>query len=72
MKKYKVHFSLWNLFEETQSEIVNLQNRLKVLIVAASSGAWYASNADNAMYVAIAGFVIDNLLGCIFLEKKEQ
>jgi hypothetical protein len=77
MKKYKVYWSVWNLFEETQSEVIKLQNILKAFTVIISGGVWYTTNVNNAMYVAIIAFIADNIVGCLYFEKlndktKEQ
>lgn len=69
MKKYKVYFSIFNLFSETQSEVVKLQQIFKGLTATITAGTWYASNANYAICVGIVGFFIDLLLSCFYFEK---
>jgi hypothetical protein len=72
MKKYKVSFSIFNLFEDTQAEVVRLQQYLKGLIVTATGATWYNADASYAIWVGIAGMVLDTLLSCVRLEKQEN
>lgn len=69
MKKYKVHFSIFNLFSDTQAEVVKLQQLFKGLTATITTGTWIASDANHAIYVGIVGFVVDVLLTCFFFEK---
>ena len=70
MKKYKVTFSFFNLFSDSSSEVVKLQTLFKGLTAAAAGSTWYASNANNALYIGIAGYVIDLLISCLYFEVK--
>jgi|TARA_R110000868_G_scaffold72406_3_gene211101 hypothetical protein len=70
MKKYKVYFSVFNLFGNTQSEIVKLQQYAKGIVSAIAGMTWYESNATYAIYVGIGGVVLDTLLACLYLEEK--
>lgn len=71
MKKYKVYFSIFNLFNETQAEVAKLQQMVKGLSAIVMGATWYNSNANNALYVAIAGAVLDTLISCFYFEKTE-
>jgi hypothetical protein len=68
-KKYKIIFSIFNLFEDTQAEVVKLQQYVKTTIVGISGMTWYNSNATYAIYIGLIGIVLDTLLSCIRLEK---
>ena len=72
MKKYKVYFSLLNLLNDTQSEVVKLQTMFKTLSTAAVGTVWYESNATYALYVAIGGAFMDALLTCFHFEKINE
>lgn len=69
MKKYKVHFSLWNSVGSSQPEIGRLQGYLKGLTAILAGSAWYATTPINALFVGIGGFVFDFILSCIYLEE---
>ena len=68
MKKYKVSFSLFNLFSDTQSEVVKLQTLFKGITAMAAGSTWYASDAENTLYVGIGGYVIDFLISCLYFQ----
>lgn len=69
MKRYKAYFSLWNLLSGTQPEIVKLQGIIKVFTTFIAGSTWYMTNPTNALFVGIGGFVLDLILGCIYLEE---
>ena len=69
MKKYKVHFSLFNLFNDTQSEVVKLQQLFKGLTATISGFTWMQTDANHALYVGIVGFIVDILISCFYFEK---
>lgn len=71
MKKYKIHFSIFNLFNDTQAEVAKLQQLFKGLSAAITAGTWYNSEAKYALYVAIGGAVVDTLISCLYFEKTE-
>lgn len=71
MKKYKVHFSFFNLFSESQSEVVKLQQLFKTISAAVVGTVWYESNATYALYVAIGGALVDVFLSCFYFEPIE-
>lgn len=70
MKKYKVHFSFFNLFNDSQAEVVKLQMIFKAFTATVTTGTWYGSDAKHALWVGIGGFVIDLLIGCLYFEKQ--
>lgn len=72
MKKYKVYFSIFNLFNDTQAEVVKLQTYIKTLTGVASGTTWYATNANGALYVAFCGFILDALLSCLYFEEVKK
>lgn len=72
MKKYKIHFSFFNLFSESQSEVVKLQNFFKGLTAIVAGSTWYASDANAALYVGIGGYIIDVVLGCFYFEQVNK
>ena len=69
MKKYKVHFSIFNIFSDSQSEVVKLQTIFKSISAAAVGTTWYNSDSTYALYVAIGGCVIDAILACFYFEQ---
>lgn len=71
MKKYKIHFSVFNLFSESQAEVVKLQQLFKGLTVIITSAAWYSTDAGHAIYVGIGGFFVDVVLSCFYFEEKK-
>lgn len=70
MKKYKVHWSIFNLFQETQSEVVKLQQLAKTLMGSLTGLTWLASDANHAIYVGFAAMLLDAILGCFYFEKQ--
>lgn len=71
MKKYKVYWSLWNLFSNTQAEVVKLQQIVSGIAAAVTSSTWYATDAKHALYVALGFAVLDKIIACIYLEEKK-
>jgi hypothetical protein len=69
MKKYKVHFSIFNLFADSQAEVVKLQSIFKGIMSVIVGTTWYGTNATYALYVAILGAVIDASLACFYFEE---
>lgn len=72
MKKYKVHFSIFNIFSDSQSEVVKLQTVFKSISAAVVGTVWYESNSTNALYFAIGGCVIDAILACFYFEEVNK
>lgn len=72
MKKYKVYWSLFNLFADTQSEVVKLQNIFKGLTAVIAGSTWYGTDAEHALYVGISGYVLDVLLSCFYFEPTNN
>jgi hypothetical protein len=64
----KLKFSLVNLFLDTQKEIVRVQQMFKGFSAAIAGTTWFAADANAAMYVCIAGIVIDVVLSCLRIE----
>lgn len=69
IKKYKIHFSLFNLFSDTQTEVVKLQTYVKGVVAAITGATWYESNATYALYVGMGGIILDTLLACFYFEQ---
>lgn len=73
MKKYKIYWSLFALFNETQSEVVRLQTLFKTLIATPVIGSvWYSSSSNNTLYVALVCGVVDMLLGCFYFKEIKE
>lgn len=70
MKKYKVHFSVFNLFNESQKEVVKLQSILKALMGTGMIVTWLETNSGYAIWVGIGAGVADALLACLYFEEK--
>jgi hypothetical protein len=72
MKKYKIHWSVFNLFQDTQKEVSKLQTYVKTLTASTFIGTtWYEANTNHSLYIAMAGFAIDLILSGIYLEEKK-
>jgi hypothetical protein len=71
MKKYNVYFSLFNLFNETQKEVVRLQTIFKGLMGTSMVVTWVESNSTYALWVGIAAGFIDMLLACFYFEEQK-
>lgn len=67
-KKYKVCFSVFNLFEDTQKEVVKLQTMFKSFLGSAVIVTWLSSSATFALVVGIGAMVIDTILACFSFE----
>jgi len=67
--KYNWGFSPFNLTEETPKEVTRLQGISKGFFAIIIGATWFASSADNALYGAVAAFLIDTILGCLYVEK---
>lgn len=74
MKKYKVYWSIFNLFTDTQSEVVKLQNIVKGIMGAGIVTTWASTNATYGIILALGAGAIDILLGCLYFEeiKREE
>lgn len=72
MKKYKIHFSIFNLVRETQAEVVKLQTIVKSFTVALASTTFAMSGADDAVYTGIGGLIIDTALACLYFEELPE
>ncbi len=71
MKKYKVHFSFFNLLTDSQAEVVKLQQMFKALTLLVAGGTYMGSDASHTLLVGIGGFVVDTLLSCLYFEEKK-
>lgn len=71
MKKYKVHWSIFNLFSESQSEVVKLQQIVKGIMGAGVVSTWAASNSTYGIILAICAGILDMFLGCFYFELIE-
>lgn len=69
--KNKVTWSLFNLFGETQAEVVQLQTKLKALYAVVISSSMIMANDKLSLYTAIACGILDTLTGCFKIEKNE-
>lgn len=73
MKRYKVYFSIFNMLEDSQKEVVRLQAMWGALIGILMASTLVASDARWALGVAVVGFVVDKLLtGFWFVANKPQ
>lgn len=66
MKKYKIHWSIFNLFSESQSEVVKLQQIVKGIMGAGVVATWAESNATYGIVFAFRGWSI-GYGNCMFL-----
>jgi hypothetical protein len=69
MKKYKAHWSLWNLTESTQKEVAQLQLAWEGLSAIITGATIWGSDSIHAIVVAGACYLINKAIGCIYLEE---
>lgn len=69
MKKYKIHWSFFNLLNDSQAEVVKLQMIFKVLMSGGAVTAWAETTATWGMIVGGIGIVVDLLIGCFYFEE---
>lgn len=72
MKKYKVHWSIFNLFSESQSEVVKLQQIVKGIMGAGVVSTWAASNATYGIIVALSAGILDMIIACFYFEQINE
>lgn len=72
MKKYKVHWSIFNLFSDSQAEVVRLQNLIKGIMGAGIITTWAETNATYGLILALSAGVVDLLLGCFYFEVVDN
>lgn len=72
MKKYRVHWSVFNLFADTQSEVVKLQNIVKGIMGASIVTTWASLNATYGIILALGAGALDMILGCFYFEQLQQ
>lgn len=70
MKKYIIHWSIWNLVQSTQKEVAQLQMIFAGLAAPIIASTWIASNDRYAFIAALACGLADKLIACIYLEEK--
>lgn len=68
MKKYKIYWSIFNLFSDSQSEVVKLQTLFKGLTAIIATSTWYVTDVESTLYVGIGGYVLDSLIACFYFE----
>ena len=69
MKKYKISFSLSNLFADSTSQVTTLQNKSKAIFTAMAGATYVASNAEWTLLVAVAAVVSDTLISCLSFDE---
>lgn len=69
-KKYKVTFSVFNLLQDTQAEVVKLQNMVKGFMAVLTGATWYSSNSNNAMFCAIFAMILDTIISMFYFELQ--
>lgn len=70
MKKYKVYWSIINLTQATQKEVVQLQAVWAGFSAPIIASTWIASDSSKALIAAIICGLIDKSIACIYLEEK--
>ena len=68
MKKYKIHWSIFNLFSESQSEVVKLQQIVNGIMGAGVVATWAESNATYGIVFALGAGVLDMGIACFYFE----
>lgn len=69
MKKYKWHWSLFNLFSNTQAEVVKLQSIWGGLSAIITGATWASTNDHYAFFAAVGCALVDKIIACIYLEE---
>jgi hypothetical protein len=73
MKKYRVHWSIFNLTSSTQEEVVKLQMVWAGLATVITGSTFVMSDDRHTLAAAILSFVVDKIvLGCLYLEPKDE
>jgi len=70
MKKYRVHWSIWNLTQATQEQVAKLQAVWAGFSGPIIASTLIASNDRNALIAAVICGVVDKALACLYLEEK--
>lgn len=70
MKKYKVKFSLVNLFFQTQKEVQRIQTMWGAISVIILGSTYLNTNDKYTLLAAVGCAVVDKLIGCLWLEEK--
>jgi hypothetical protein len=71
MKKYKVHFSLFNLFSDSQTEVVKLQTMWAGASAIITGSTWAMGTDSKALIVALLCGLVDKILACFYFEEKK-
>lgn len=72
MKKYKVHWSIFNLFSESQSEVVKLQQIVKGIMATGVVATWAESNATYGIIMALGAGLLDMAIACFYFEQINE
>lgn len=67
--KYKVSFSLFNLFNSSSEEIVKLQTMWAGLATTLTTSVYISSNEKYTLFTAIGCFIVDKLITCLEFKK---
>lgn len=70
MKKYKVYWSIWNITDEIQKPVANLQLAWAGFSAPIIGSTLIASDATYALIAAIVCGLVDKAISCIYLEEK--
>ena len=68
--KRKITFSIFNYFEETQKEIVKLQNGFKAITLVVSGSTYFASDNQNTLFVLVCFAIVNELFCFLKIEDK--
>lgn len=71
MKKYKIHWSIFNLLAASQEEVVKLQQIVKGLMSAGIVTTWLETDATYGMFAALGAGCLDMFIGCFYFEEKK-
>jgi hypothetical protein len=71
MKKYKVRFSLFNLFQKSQAEVVQLQTIWMVFSGIITGATVISASPEHALYAALGCAAIDKALACFYFEERK-
>ena len=72
MSNKKVKFSILNLFEKTQKEIVRLQLTVKGLFAIIIGSQIIQEKPEQLLYITLLGAIIDMLVGCFYIEENNE
>ncbi len=72
MKKRKITFSIFNYFDETQKEIVKLQNGFKAVSVVVTGSTYFATDNQNTLIVLVGLALVNELFCFLKIEEIEK